>query len=71
MAAGAKSQRAFMATAKHVALEADGPRLTLRPSRNLGPKDGFEPIEGQQTANLSGNPHEVGAALLSAFDEAF
>ncbi|MCB9787674.1 MAG: hypothetical protein H6744_13410 [Deltaproteobacteria bacterium] len=48
-AAGVKSWKTFAKTAKNVSVELDQSG-TIKPSRNLGPVDGFEPLPGQELA---------------------
>ena len=67
-AAGAKSYKAFMSSAKHVAIEAEGSQVIFRPSRNLGAKEGFEPSGMVQTSAV--DPDEVGISLLASFRSA-
>lgn len=67
-AAAAKSRKSFMASAKHVGVEMDGARLTLRPSRNLGPREGFEGKEARPAD--PGAPELAGEALIFALRDA-
>ena len=67
-AAGAKSHKAFMASAKHVTVEAKGSQVIFRPSRNLGAKEGFEPSGVEQTSST--DPDDVGRLLLASFRSA-
>jgi len=67
-AAGAKSYKAFMSSAKHVAIEADGSQVVFRSSRNLGVREGFEPNGVVQTS--AADPQEIGTSLLTSFRSA-
>lgn len=68
-AAGAKSRKSFMASARHVAIELKNGRLALHPSRNLGLKGGFE---GGQDAHVvdADVPKAAGEALILALRDA-
>jgi hypothetical protein len=66
--AGAKSYRAFVGSARCVSIELEDNRVTFRPCRNLGPRSGYEPIRERVRTNLA-NDSELGAALLSAFQD--
>jgi hypothetical protein len=68
-AAAAKSRKSFMASAKHVAVEMEAGRLTLRPSRNLGPRAGFEGCKEARAADAE-VPEMAGEALILAFRDA-
>lgn len=47
-AAGVRSLKAFMADATNVEIKRSDGQLELMPYRNLGPKDGFEPISSDK-----------------------
>jgi hypothetical protein len=66
--AGAKSSRAFFGSARHVSIELRNDRVTFTPYQNLGPRDGYRPIKGKDRTSLA-NDSELGAALLSAFQD--
>jgi hypothetical protein len=66
--AGAKSFRAFFGSARSVSIESQDDRVTFRPYRNLGSRDGYRPIKGKDRTSLA-NDSELGAALLSAFQD--
>jgi len=68
-ASGAKSFKAFMQAAKHVGVEAADETLVLRPSRNLGVKDGLEP-KSEVAIESNAEAHAAGAALLAALTDA-
>jgi hypothetical protein len=64
--AGVKSWNAFTRSAKCVEIEFGTNQVTFVPTKNLGPKDGFEPL----STEVRTSPPEcnaVGMALLSAF----
>lgn len=54
-----------MASARHVAIEAKGPQVIFRPSRNLGAREGFEPSGVELVSGT--NPDDIGASLLASF----
>ena len=64
-----KSWNAFAKSAKCVEIEFGTNRVSFLPTRNLGPKDGFEPLESKRR-NSSPTRKEVEAALLNAFRDA-
>src|SRR5262249_24694542 len=65
--AGVKSWPTFMKKAQFITMEENQHRLKLTPSRNLGPKAGFEPIEQEAIEISVSSPfEEVGAALEKA-----
>jgi hypothetical protein len=66
--AGAKSYRAFVGSARCVSIELKDNRVTFRPYRNLGPRDGYRSIKGKDRTSLA-NDSELGAALISAFQD--
>lgn len=49
-AAGVRSLKAFMATARSVGVEERDGTFVITPCRNLGAKEGFEPISSQAVA---------------------
>jgi hypothetical protein len=62
--ADVKSWATFMKNAAGVAMESDGERLKLIPNRNLGPKDGFEPVlAGAVDVSCQAAPDAIGSAL--------
>lgn len=67
-AAGAKSHKAFMASARHVAVEAEGSQVIFRPSRNLGAREGFEPSGLEQRSGA--DPEDIGKWLLISLESA-
>jgi hypothetical protein len=67
-AAGARSRKSFMASARHVAIEMEDGRVALQPSRNLGDRGGFEGCGDARLAHAA--PEPVGAALILAFRDA-
>jgi hypothetical protein len=66
--AGAKSFRAFFGSARYVSIELRDDRVTFTPFQNLGSRDGYRPIRGKDRTSLA-NDSELGAALLSAFQD--
>jgi hypothetical protein len=65
--AGVKSWASFMKNAISLNLEAEGERLTIIPSRNLGSKEGFEPVpENAIMVPFSSPPDQIGEALDKA-----
>lgn len=65
--AGVRSWAAFMKRAKCLDVEADGEKLRLVPYRNLGPKEGFEPILDRAVElSLPSSPDRIGLALEEA-----
>jgi hypothetical protein len=66
---GAKSFRAFFGSARSVSIKLEDDRVTFTPYRNLGSRDGYRPIQGKDRTSLV-NDSELGAALLSAFQDA-
>jgi hypothetical protein len=66
--AGAKSFRAFFGSARSVSIRLQDDGATFTPYRNLGPKDGYRPIK-EKGRTSSANHSELGAALLSAFND--
>jgi len=69
LAAGVKSWAALVRSAKSVDIEFGTNRVAFTPTRNLGPKEGFE----QLTMKVRTSPPEreaVGETLLAAFTEA-
>lgn len=62
--AGVRTWATFMKSAVCVGIEFDDGRLKLIPNRNLGPKDGFEPVLPSMVV-LSGqaSPGEIGSVL--------
>jgi hypothetical protein len=65
--AGVKSWSTFMKGAKSLGLEVEGDGLKMVPTRNLGPKEGFEAVP-EQTVEIpfSSSPDQVGMALDEA-----
>lgn len=68
-AANASSNTAFMRSAKHVAIEFCDGTLTLTPSRNLGAKNGFEPIEAA-SVKAEADATSLGQTLAGALSRA-
>jgi len=66
--AGVKSWSSFARSAKCVGIEFATNRVSFVPTKNLGARDGFEPIEAKRRTS-SPVKDDVGAALLRAFDE--
>lgn len=62
-ASGVRSHKAFMANAQRVSIRLIDDRLKLTPQRNLGSKEGFEPIPDQAVL-LSENDWSGAAATL-------
>jgi hypothetical protein len=61
---GCKSWNAFTKGASLVSIEMDGASISLTPYRNLGPKEGFEPIEVELVLfPLNTSAIELGEAL--------
>ena len=64
--AGTGSWGAFAKAAKCVEIEFGTNRISLIPTKNLGPRDGFEPLPAKtEMSPPEGEP--LGRALLSAF----
>ena len=63
--AGAKNLKVFMLTARHASAELQNGEVVLRPSRNLGPKQGFEPT-GEALTIDADKTDQIGKALLRA-----
>ena len=62
--AGVKSWGTFMKNAACVGVESDAARLRLIPNRNLGPKEGFEPLLASALdLSCQAAPDEIGMAL--------
>lgn len=62
--AGVKSWAAFMKNAACLNLEVLGERLKVIPNRNLGPKEGFEPVPGDAVEiPFPSSPGEIGGVL--------
>jgi hypothetical protein len=62
--AGVKTWATFMKNAVCVDVESDGEQLKLIPMRNLGPKDGFEPVlENTVALSFHSSPDQVGTEL--------
>jgi len=66
--AGAKSSSAFFGSARNVSIESRGDGVTFSPSRNLGSREGYRPIQGKDRTSLA-NVSKLGAALISAFQD--
>jgi hypothetical protein len=64
-----KSWNAFAKSAKCVEIEFGTNCVSFLPTRNLGPRDGFEPLESKRR-NSSPTRKDVEVALLSAFGDA-
>lgn len=47
-AAGVRSLKAFMATAQSLCIDEKEGALTITPNRNLGAKEGFEPLDADR-----------------------
>ena len=62
-AAGVRSFRAFMASASLVEVDQNANRVTVTPTRNMGPKKGFESMESEAEAYV-GNMDDLAAAVL-------
>jgi hypothetical protein len=67
--AGAKSWGAFAKSAKCVEIEFETNRVSFVPTKNLGARDGFEPLAAHVQSS-SPESEALGAALLSAFKAA-
>src|SRR5260370_31531114 len=67
--AGVKSWDAFAKSARCVEIEFGTNRVSFLPTKNLGAKDGFEPLPARVESS-SPEPEALGAALLSAFKAA-
>jgi hypothetical protein len=65
--AGVKSWNAFAKRAKGVEIEFGTNRISLIPTKNLGPKDGFDPLDAKQRSS-SPVAKDLGLSLLSAFE---
>jgi hypothetical protein len=67
--AGVKTWSVFAKSAKCVQIEFETNRISFLPTRNLGAKDGFEPLPAKV---LSSPPESrrLGTELLRAFDNA-
>jgi len=66
--AGAKSFRAFFGSARSVSIDVTGDRVTFRPYRNLGSRDGYRPIKGKDRTK-SGQRPRAWSCVLSAFQD--
>lgn len=66
--AGAKSFRDFFGSARLVSIRLQDGRATFTPYRNLGTRDGYEPIKGKDRTTPVEDP-ELGTVLLSAFQD--
>jgi hypothetical protein len=64
-----KSWTTFAKSAKCVEIEFGTNRVSFLPTKNLGPKDGFEPLESKRR-NSSPTKEEAGVVLLAAFGDA-
>jgi hypothetical protein len=67
--AGVKSWNAFSKSAKCVEIEFETNRVSFLPTRNLGPKDGFEPLEFKRR-NSPPTKEDACLTLLAAFTDA-
>lgn len=65
--AGVKSWATFMRTASCVNIKEMNGYVEMRPSKNIGPKEGYEPMEEVVTIRGSIDPERLGIALLDAF----
>lgn len=63
-AAGVRSHKAFMVDAQRVSIRVVDDQLKLTPQRNLGSKDGFEPMPDQAQVHPANDLHSAAAALL-------
>ncbi|MES2903923.1 MAG: hypothetical protein V4696_07040 [Pseudomonadota bacterium] len=63
-AAGVRSHKAFMGDAQRVSIRVVDGRLKLTPQRNLGSKEGFEPIPDQAQLHPAKDLNDAAAALL-------
>ena len=61
-AAGVKNYKAFMAAARSVNVDEQDGEFVVTPNRNLGPREGFEPITSE-SLRLSDLPSVVRAVL--------
>jgi hypothetical protein len=66
--AGAKSRSAFFRSARCVDIKCEGDRVTFTPMRNLGTREGYEPIKGKDQTSLRDGA-DLGNTLLLAFQE--
>lgn len=65
--AGVKSWSTFMKTARSVGIELEGSIVRIEPARNLGPKEGFEPLRDKQIeVSISSPQGDIGEALEAA-----
>jgi hypothetical protein len=69
-AAGVKSWGAFAKTAKQVDIQFDTNRVSFYPRKNLGPRHGFGSLPTEKVRTCDPTDIEVGAVLLSAFEDA-
>ncbi len=67
--AGVKSFNTFMKSAKSVGVEMEDGVVTLIPTRNAGPKDGFFPLPNRSQLVL-GSDDELGLAAVAALSVA-
>jgi hypothetical protein len=59
-----KSWSAFAKQASRAAIESEGGRLSIVPSRNLGPDEGFRGLESEAvTLSDQASPGQLGAAV--------
>ncbi|GLR47198.1 hypothetical protein [Sphingomonas astaxanthinifaciens] len=63
-ATGVRSHKAFMDGAQRVSIRVLDHQLKLTPGRNLGSKEGFEPIPDQAQLHSADDLHSAAAALL-------
>jgi hypothetical protein len=69
-AAGVGSYSEFMKRTRIVQVERTNDQLTVTPTRNLGSREGFAPLDHKQLTVTIENPRVVGNAILRAFDDA-
>ena len=65
---GAKSRSAFFGSARSVSIKHQSDPVMFTPKRNLGTRNGYEPLQEKARTSLS-DIAELGAALLSAFKD--
>ncbi|OYW44537.1 MAG: hypothetical protein B7Z08_09375 [Sphingomonadales bacterium 32-68-7] len=68
-AAGVRSHSAFMKTARRVSIDVVDDHVKITPERNLGPKEGFEPIADAAVLFPVQDEHGAAFALLRFLTE--
>ena len=69
VAAGVESWNAFAKSAKYVGVRQNGDTIKVTPYRNLGGKDGFDPMQDKAKSLSSENP-ELAAVVVRALEMA-